>query len=382
MSTARRPKLMFLVSEDWYFVSHRLSLARAALAAGYEVVVACRVTDQRARIEAEGVRVIPIKLRRRLVNPLADLAAIAELVAIFRRERPDVLHQFALKPATFGSLAALAARLPAVVNTVAGLGYIFINQSFKARLLRPLLVLGFRFLLNRPGSHVIVQNHDDHSLFLDRGLVAKARLSLIAGSGVDTERFTPAPEPEGVPVAMLVARMLWDKGVGEAVEAMRLLRARGVALRLWLAGTPDPDNPRSIAQGQLRQWQDEGLVEWLGQVDDVAALWHRAHIAVLPSYREGLPKSLLEAAASGRPMIATDAPGCRELVRDGSNGLLVPLRQAPPLADALERLATDPGLRARGGAPPRHDVENHYSDRVVVAACLELYSRQMDHPTR
>ena len=162
MSTARRPKLMFLVSEDWYFVSHRLSLARAALAAGYEVVVACRVTDQRARIEAEGVRVIPIKLRRRLVNPLADLAAIAELVAIFRRERPDVLHQFALKPATFGSLAALAARLPAVVNTVAGLGYIFINQSFKARLLRPLLVLGFRFLLNRPGSHVIVQNHDDH----------------------------------------------------------------------------------------------------------------------------------------------------------------------------------------------------------------------------
>ena len=181
--------------------------------------------------------------------------------------------------------------------------------------------------------------------------MAKARLSLIAGSGVDTERFTPAPEPEGVPVAMLVARMLWDKGVGEAVEAMRLLRARGVALRLWLAGTPDPDNPRSIAQGQLRQWQDEGLVEWLGQVDDVAALWHRAHIAVLPSYREGLPKSLLEAAASGRPMIATDAPGCRELVRDGSNGLLVPLRQAPPLADALERLATDPGLRA--GAPRR-----------------------------
>ncbi len=369
-----RPKLMFLVSEDWYFVSHRLSLARAAIAAGYEVVVACRVTRDRERIEAEGVRVIPISLRRRLANPVKDLAAIAELARVFRRERPDVLHQFALKPVTFGAVAAVLAGLPRVVSTVAGLGYVFINRSLKARLLRPLLVLGFRLLLNRHGSHVIVQNRDDQVMFTERGLVARDRVALIAGSGVDTNRFAPSPEPEGVPTAALVARMLWDKGVGEAVSAARLLKQKGIPFRLLLAGIPDPDNPRTITEEQLRAWQDEGAAEWLGHVEDVAALWRQVHIAVLPSYREGLPKALLEAAASGRPMVATDAPGCRELVKDGVNGLLVPVRSVEELAEALGRLAVDPALRHHLGRAARHDVEKNYSDAVVVRACLDLYA--------
>ncbi|MGE5548208.1 MAG: glycosyltransferase family 4 protein [Solirubrobacterales bacterium] len=372
MSVGARPKLMFLVSEDWYFVSHRLSLARAAIAAGYEVVVACRVGTDRARIEAEGVRVIPIRLRRRLANPFDDLAALIQLIGIFRAERPDVVHQFALKPSLFGSIAAAVTGLPVVVTTLAGLGYIFINRSLKARVLRPVLVRAFRTLLNRRASHVIVQNQDDYAQFAGT-LLEPERVSLIPGSGVDAERFAPTPEPEGVRVAVLVARMLWDKGVGEAVAAMRLLRARGVPLRLRLAGMPDLENPRTITEEQLRTWHAEGIVEWLGQVDDVAALWQGAHIAVLPSYREGLPKSLLEAAAAGRPMVATDAPGCRELVKDGHNGLLVPVKSVEPLADALARLAEDAQLRHRMGNAARQDIDSKFSDRIIIRRCLELY---------
>jgi glycosyltransferase involved in cell wall biosynthesis len=297
-----------------------------------------------------------------------------------RRWRPDILHNVALKPAVVGSLAALLAGVPAVVNAVSGLGYMFINRSAKARLLRPLVTAAFRLLLGRRRCRLIVQNVDDQAFFQETGIVAAESIALIRGAGVDTEHFRPSPEPSGVPVAALVARLLWDKGVGEVVEAARLLKAQGVAMRVALVGRPDPHNPRSIPEDVVRGWQAEGLIEWWGHRDDVAAVWAEAAIAVLPSYREGLPKALLEAAACGRPLVTTDVPGCRELVADGDNGLLVPARQAAPLADGLRRLAGDAGLRRRLGERARARAVEEFSETVVAEQTLALY-RQMVEPS-
>lgn len=365
--------LLFLVTEDWAFWLHRVALARAARDAGWTVVVACNCTAHRERIEAEGFTVAPLPLRRRSLHPLRELRTIAAIARLYRRVRPDVVHQIALKPVVYGSIAAWLAGVPAVLNMLAGMGYVFISDEPKARLLRPALKAAFKRLFGRPNTRLVVQNEDDRAAFAK--VMAAERLHLIRGSGVDTGQYRPMPEPEGVPVAVLAGRMLWDKGVGEAVEAARILKRRGVPLRLALVGPPDPDNPRCIPESQLRAWNEEGAVEWWGPQEDMVAVWRRASIGVLPSYREGLPKVLLEAAAAGRPMVSADVPGCREIVRHGENGLLVPVRQAGPLADALQRLVEDPALRARFGAAGRRFVEAELSDAAVIRQFLGLYER-------
>lgn len=368
------PLLIFVVTEDWAFWSHRLPMARAARAAGYSVAVACRVGAHKERIEAEGFRVLPLKyLRRESLNPVIEARAVLELVALYRRERPALVHHVAMKPVLYGALAARLAGVPAVVNALAGMGFVFTATSLKAFILRPAIITAFRLLLNRAGSRVLVQNEDDRALFVERGLVKAERVALIPGSGVDTDAFIPTPEPYGPPVALCVARLLWDKGIGELVEAARLLRARTVRLRVQVAGDPDPANPRVIPDDVVRAWMAEGVVEFLGRRDDIAALTAASHIAVLPSYREGMPKALLEAAACGRPLVTTDVPGCRALVEDGVNGLLVPVRDAVALADALEQLALDPSLRTRLGQEARRQAEEIYSEQAVGRAVVALY---------
>ncbi|MBC7905450.1 MAG: glycosyltransferase family 4 protein [Rhodospirillaceae bacterium] len=368
-----RPRLLFLVSEDWYFLSHRIALARAARAAGFDVFVATRVNDLGEAIRAEGFTLLPITMDRGGVNPLKDLAVLAQVIRIYRKVRPDVVHHVAIKPVLYGSLAARLAGVGNVINALAGLGFVFTATSWKARLLRPLLWGLFRLLLGGKNNRLIVQNHDDQGMFAGSGLIAPDRIQLIRGSGIDTTAFQPMPEPDGVVRAALVARMLWDKGVCEAVDAARILKRRGIAVEIALVGKPDPANPRSITQQQLDAWQREGVVRCLGHQDDIRAVWRDAHIGLLPSYREGLPKALLEAAACGRPLIATDVPGCRELVRHGVNGLLVPAQNPDSLADALERLVTDPALRHSLGAEARRLAETEFSLDGVVAAHLELY---------
>jgi glycosyltransferase involved in cell wall biosynthesis len=298
---------------------------------------------------------------------------VLQLVNLYRRERPDIVHHVALKPVLYGALAARLARVPAVVNALAGLGAAFISNSRRSRHLRRALLLAFRRLLDRKGSRLLVQNEDDRALFVDARIVGPARIALIPGSGVDAARFAPMPEPDGVPVAALVGRMLWDKGVGEAVEAARLLKARGVALRVALVGRPDPANPRSIPEETLRAWQDEGLVEWWGHRDDMVEVWRQAAIGLLPSYREGMPKALLEAASCGRALVATDVPGCRALVRPWLNGVLVAKGDAAALADALATLAAAPAMRAQMGAAARELVLAEYSDERIRAAIQALY---------
>ncbi len=375
MSLAGR-KILYLVSEDWYFCSHRLPIARAARDAGAEVVVATRVRGHASPIEAEGFRLIPLELSRSGRNPMRDLATLTALIGMYRRERPDIVHHMALKPALYGSIAAWATGVPAMVNAFAGMGFVFISNSAFARLLRPVICRLFLFLLNRKYSQVIVQNPDDRALFEDRIGVDPRRIAVIRGSGVDIAEFHPAEPPAGTPVAVCVSRLLWDKGIGELVEAARLLRNRRVDIRIRLVGPVD-DNPASIAQAQLDDWRAEGIVELAGASGDIAGEYSRAHIAVLPSYREGLPKSLLEAAACGLPLVATDVPGCREICRDDETGLLVPAKDAAALADALARLAGDADLRARYGAAARLAAVDEFAEAIVVTQTMALYETLM-----
>ncbi|MHB8981065.1 glycosyltransferase family 4 protein [Thiobacillus sp.] len=365
----RKIKLLYLVTEDWYFVSHRLPLALAAQAAGYDVVVATRAGRQADVIRSAGIRLIPFALSRRGGNPLREIFALWRL---YRREQPDLIHHVALKPVMFGALAAWLARVPAQVNAVAGLGWLFTSSSGVVRLVRPALRWMLARLLNRPHGLTIVQNPEDRAL-LERSGVPAARLRLIRGAGVDVQVFHPAPPPPDPVCVVLVARMLRDKGVGEFVEAARRLTEAGVNARFVLVGDPDPANPASVPESSLRNWHGRHGVEWWGRRDDMPTVLQAAHIACLPSYREGLPKSLLEAAACGLPIVTTDAPGCREVVHDGVNGLLVPVRDAVALAAALKKLIEDAELRRRMGEQSRLRAESEFGLETVIAQTLAVY---------
>ncbi len=369
-----RPKILYLVTEDWYFCANRLPLARAARDAGADIVVATRAGRHGEVIRREGFRLVPLSWRRGGAHPLGEAAAIVEIARLYRRERPDLLHHIALKPAIHGAIAAVLAGAPPSVTTLTGLGAIFIGGSAKARLLGPAVRSAMRLLLSRGRGVVILQNQDDRDLLVGGGLLRLERCRVIGGDGVETERFRPMPEPPAPPiVAAFVGRMLRDKGVEDLVAAARLLQARGAPVRVRLVGPADPENPAGIPEARLTAWTREGVVDWRGPVEDIAVLWGEAHLCVLPSYREGLPNALLEAAACGRPLVATDVPGCREIVRPGETGLLVPPRDPAALADALQRLACDAALRHRLGEGGRRLAESRFASPLIVGQTLDLY---------
>ncbi|HEY8095795.1 MAG TPA: glycosyltransferase family 4 protein [Methylobacter sp.] len=363
-------KICFFVTEDWYFCSHRLPLAVAAKNAGFDVTVITRVVNHGELIRDAGIRVIPFNLSRRSMNPFKELVAILRLCSIYRSERPDIVHHVAVKPVLYGSIAAQLIGIPHVINALAGLGWLFTSTSKRARLLQAIIRRAFYFLLSR--SAVIVQNDDDVAALRDMG-VAQQRINLIRGSGVNMVDYAPLPEGENVPIVVLPARLLWDKGVGEFVEAAGQLKRRGVHARFVLVGEPDAENPASVSTQQLIAWQKDGVVEWWGRREDMPQVLAQSHIVCLPSYREGLPKSLLEAASCGRPIVTTDVPGCREIVRDGDNGILVEVRNSMALADALEKLLADPELRQQMGRRGRERVMNEFSQEIIDVQILALY---------
>jgi glycosyltransferase involved in cell wall biosynthesis len=376
---AQRPKILFLVTEDWYFCSHRLPVARAARDAGVEVVVATRVRSHGGRIRDEGFILRPIAWRRRGDGLLGAGRAIRDIARLYRTERPDLVHQIALKPVLFGGIArrlafAGSADAPVTIDSVMGLGSGFSETSFAARLRRPSLGVGLRLAAGRDRGWVVVQNPEDRAALAGLG-IAPERIALIRGSGVNTNRFVPIPDPDSSTVTVaLVSRMLREKGVLDAVAAIRLLRARGLAIELLLAGPTDPDNRGSLTAEALSSLATEAGIEWLGQVPDVRTVWRRAAIAVLPStYGEGVPKALLEAAACARPIVATDVPGCREVVRDGETGILVQPRNVERLAEAIAALAGDPGRRNAMGRAGRSLVERDFAEGLVVRDTLALY---------
>jgi glycosyltransferase involved in cell wall biosynthesis len=379
MSMAGKPRLLFVVAEDWYFASHRFDLARAARDAGFDVALATRVSSWRGRIEAEGIRVFPLQfMRRSSRQPWVELRAIRELGSLYREWKPDVVHHVAAKPVIYGGLAARRAGVKGVVAALAGLGHAFASERASARLLRPALLAAYRAALKQRHVRLIVQNPEDERFVLEQRLVQPEALRVIRGSGVDTQVFRPHAEPETVPTFVLVARMLWDKGVGEFVDAARELRQQNVAARCLLVGEADPENPAAIAREQLRRWHSEGHVEWWGHRSDMQNVLANAHVACLPSYREGLPKSLLEAAACGLPLIATDVPGCREIAVHEETGLLVPPRSATALAEAMTRLASDAALRRRLGAAGRQRVCEYFSTERITGETVALYRELID----
>jgi len=370
-------RLMFVVTEDWYFVSHRLPLARAARDAGYDVLVATRLGDKAETIRREGFPAIDLtKMRRAGRNPLKELTAIAELVAIYRTHRPDIVHHIAMKPVLYGSIAAWIAGVRCVVNNLAGLGFVFSSRSAKAALLRPAIRRLLALALNRPRTLTIVQNADDARVMTDTIGVAPARLRLIKGSGVDPSLYPMPHQEEQPPLVVLASRMIRDKGIADFVAAAAQLRRDGHAsARFVLLGAPDPGNPHAIPQAELEAYNRDGVVEWWGHRDDVAAILARTAVVCLPtSYGEGIPKILIEAAAAGCAIVAYNVAGCREIVADGDNGLLVRPGDIDGLAAAIGGLLASPERRAAMGMRGRARLEAEFAQDRILNQTLATYA--------
>ena len=373
-----RPRVVMVANRDSFFLSHRSPLARGARDAGMEVVVAAGDTGGGRAIQQAGFEFVPLPVTRGALNPLSEARTFAFLLQLYRRQQPLLIHHSTVQPVIYGSVAARLVCDAAVVNTISGLGYVFTSDHRAAKALRPLLKRLWRMALSHPRSRTIFQNPDDRADFTRMGLVHQDVSVVIRGSGVDCAAFLVAPEPAGVPVVVLPARMLWDKGVREFVEAAQMLRAAGREARFVLVGAPDTGNREAIPVERLDAWTREGPVEWWGHRRDMAAVLAGASVVVLPTYGEGLPKVLVEAGAAGRPIVATDVRGCREVVRPGVNGLLVPARDSTALARAIERLLQSPELRARLGRAGRLLAETEFAESVVVRQTLAVYRQLLD----
>lgn len=370
---ARGLKLMFVVTEDWYFVSHRLELAIAAREAGYDVVVATRVDRHGKRITDAGFRLCPVIFDRGGLNPLQDLRTLMQLAWLYRREVPDIVHHVALKPVIYGSLAARLTGTRAVVNALGGLGYVFSSGGLRAKILRWIIKPALGYALGGRNSRLIVQNSADRDRIVSGGLASAGSVRLICGAGVDPALYRQVMVASEMPLVILPARLLREKGVGEFVEAARMLRAQGIKARFALVGKPDPANPASVSQPEIDAWVGEGVVECWGWQEDMPNVFSQAQIVCLPSYHEGLPKSLLEAAASGCAMVATDIPGCREIVQHGVTGWLVPVQDAGALANTLQQAIERPDLRQRYGAAARTLIADCFSTDRVVRETVAVY---------
>jgi len=325
-------------------------------------------------IEDAGAELVHTKLRRGFRNPVGEILGLIDLIRIYRHIKPDLVHHVTPKSCLFGSFAAWLTGVPGVVNALAGLGYLFASSSLKARILRPAVSLAFRLLMGRRRNRVIVQNEDDQVFFSDVIGIDRDQVVLIKGSGVDTSEFRPVDsQPTDKIRVCLVARMIWEKGVRETVAAARMMAKIRDDIEFILVGDSDSESPSGVPVQSLRAWHEEGLITWLGHVDNVPVLLNGCHIALLPTYREGFPKSLLEAASCGLPIIATDVTGCREICHDGVNGVLIRPRDADSIVEAVSRLADDPALRLRFGRESRRLVETYFSEEIVVEQTMDLY---------
>jgi glycosyltransferase involved in cell wall biosynthesis len=367
-------KVLLFANTSWYLYNFRLPLACALRDLGNEVVLLSPGEEPYHHLlQEEGFTCLTISMRRERINPFSEIQTLWQTVHIYRHERPEIVHHFTVKPVLYGSFAAHLIDIHRIINAVPGLGYLFSNTSFKAKLLRNFAIQVYRIILRN--TQVIFQNPDDKAHFIQEKLVKRQQSTLIRGSGVDINRFLPTEESQGVPVIVLPARMLWDKGIQEFVDAAKNLHSKELQARFALVGAPDPGNPRSIPLDTLEQWNRDGNIEWWGWCDDMLSVYRAAHIVCLPSYREGTPKTLIEAAACGRPIVASDVPGCREVVQNGYNGLLVPAKDSNALAAALHRLIQNPEERCQMGKNGRQLAVNEFSTQRVVAETLSVYNK-------
>ena len=371
-------KIIYFVAVDWFFFSHFLARARAAEQAGHEIVVVTSVSSA-TKVDESSFRFINLDIDRRSINPFSALRIILKLVRVFRMEKPDIIHQVSMKPILLGGVAARFAGVKRVVNAFVGGGYAFYSSSPLMRVFRPFLSVWLRVVLSFPGIRVIFENSDDLNLFVRNRWALLENCVLIRGAGVNPSAYTTRSTPNAVPLVVLPARLLWDKGLAEFVGAARLLRSQGVKARFAILGGADSGNRGGVPSVVLEKWQAEGVVEFWGFQTDMPKVLAQADIVCLPSYGEGLPKALLEGMAAGLPCVATDVPGCREAVTHGDNGFLVPVRDVSSLAKAIEILLSDPGLAQRLGERGRQRVELEFAERYVNDSTLRLYREMFEH---
>lgn len=370
-----RPKLIFVITEDWFFCSHFLERGIATSKSGFDIVVAGNANQHATTITAAGLRYVPVDFARGSLNPFTLFAILCKLVRLYSEERASIVHHIALKPILLGTIAARFAGVQNVVNAPVGMGFVFASSSVKARLLRPLVQLALRFLMNPAGSKVIFENSDDLNEHVKAEQVRIKDAVLIRGAGVDLSLYERPRTVRQRPIVLLAARLLVSKGIREFVQAASILREQGAQAEYWLAGAIDEQNPDSIHHHEIADWTRSGLVKWLGFRSDMPELLASVDIACLPSfYREGLPKSLIEALAASLPVVTTDTVGCREVVTHGYNGLLVPPRDATALASALHQLIENPALRQKMGTCGRLRAEQEFSSERVIHETLAVYN--------
>lgn len=371
--TGEARRILFIVNTAEFFLSHRMPLAVAAKAAGYEVHVATASSGAVEKFHAYGFKHHAVPFVRSGQNPLVELITTVHLFKLFRRVKPDLVHLITIKPVLYGGVAARIAGVHSVVFAISGLGTVFIANSTGARLRKYLVTRLYSAAFRQKQLAVIFQNPDDRETLLSRGTLRESEARMIRGSGVALSDYPYLPEPEGVPVVVMASRLLKDKGVFEFVEAANVLRERGVAVEMRLVGSPDPGNQTSVTEQDINCWHEGGVVKLLGYRSDIADQYADANVVCLPSYREGLPKSLVEAAACGRAVVTTDVPGCRDAITPGETGLLVPVRNAVALADAIQSLIEDSDLRKRMGQAGRRLAEEAFAIEKIVDQHLRIY---------
>ncbi|MFQ5565059.1 MAG: glycosyltransferase family 4 protein [Paracoccaceae bacterium] len=374
MSARVRGRLLYVVNDLAFLVSHRLAVALAAVDAGYEVHVAAPEDSASARaLAGSGLHLHRLAMHRHKTNPVAELRSFQHIYRMFRRLKPDIVHLVTIKPVLYGGIAARLAGVPSVVSAISGLGYIFIGSSLRSRMLSLPVKPLYRFALGHRCQRVIFQNDSDRATVEGLGIDLTGKVKMIPGSGVDLEVYAPAPEPEGPVTVVMPSRLLRDKGVVEFVEAARILRREGSPARFVLVGDAPKENPSCVARDVLDAWEAEGVVAFWGYRSDMPEVYRQSHIVVLPSYREGFPKVLIEAAACGRPVVTTDVPGCRDAIRDGETGRLVPVRDSAALAGAMRGLIGDRETRLRMGRAGRELAERAYAVGEVARRHLDIY---------
>ncbi|MFT4059314.1 MAG: glycosyltransferase family 4 protein [Legionella sp.] len=366
-------RLLFIVNDPAFFISHRLPLAIAAKANGFDVHVATPEAKASEKIKKSGFIFHAIPLSRSGKNPFKELLSLMALYRLMREVKPDLVHLVTIKPILYGGIAARLVNVPAVIAAVSGLGYVFTSPAPSAKFWRLLISRLYRLALGHTHLKVIFQNPDDRQLFLENKACSAAQTVMIRGSGVDLMTYNALPEQTEIPVVVMIARLLRDKGVLEYVNAAKILKAEGMHARFLLIGEPDAGNPACIAPALLTQWEQEKIVELLGFREDIAKLIEQANLVVLPSYREGLPKILVEAAACGRAVITTDVPGCRDAIEPNQTGLLVPVRNVDALALAIKQLIDDPSYRQQLGKAGRALAEREFAIERIVAKHLDVY---------
>lgn len=372
----RFDKILVCITEDWFALSHFKPLLATLTETAGEVVVACRSSGRMGDIEALGCRTVDFDFRRSSLKPAAQADVIRRLVRLIGTERPDVVHAIAMQVLVVASVATSIRRVPHVVLHLTGLGFLGISEGMAARVIRPVALGALARTLRSPANWLLAENPDDVAFLAAGGANAGARLTILGGAGIDEREF-PAQPPTGnvVPVAAFVGRMIRSKGVDVLVEAQQRLAARGVALEIALYGKIDDDNPEGLPRAKLESWSQRGGVTWHGHVSDIRQVWARSDIAVLPAItREGLPRSVLEAGASARPLVVTDVPGCRHVVRHGVDGLIVPPADPAALADALQRLVLDSAQREGMGRAARERVLSGFTIAHVTAGIREAYA--------